>query len=507
MEPSVATPDAPPAKDPHLPPLVRVGDLIAPKLPNTIPAIRLDDGALTDLVVKLAYTVSRFTTDWVCKQLNLSLSLVQDLLLDVSREGFTEELLTTSQASSHYRITDRGREYAARCLEVCGYIGPAPVRLEAYAAMLRWQFNNSPSVEPEHVSSALSGLVVSQKVAQLAGLAVSSGRSLFVYGPPGNGKSSLGRQIHGALQGDYWIPYAIMVGNTVIRIFDDQSHQRVPIPADKIAAIDQRWVRIRRPMVIVGGELTLDSLDLIYSTTLRCYEAPPHLKANGGVFLVDDFGRERVSPEQLLNRFITPMEHHIDYFTLRTGQKIQIPLRHVLIVATNLNPELVTDPAFLRRMGYRLYLGPPTAEQYVRIFQQYAQRHGATVPGEVMERVLHRYHAQKRELRACEPRDLIERARDICRFQGKQLELTPKVLDLAWVGYFGDQKAEKAEAERAKHEAVRRGEAEAAKLEVLKKAREETMKDDSDKDVEKMKAEAEQEREADAAKAEAESEA
>jgi Mg-chelatase subunit ChlI len=184
--------------------------------------------------------------------------------------------------------------------------------------------------------------------------------------------------------------------------------------------------------------LTLEFLDLIYIPSGRYYEAPSHLKANGGVFLVDDFGRERVSPEQLLNRFITPMEHQIDYFTLRTGQKIQLPLRHVLIIATNLSPESVTDPAFLRRMGYRVCLGAPTPEQYARIFQLYAQGQGVAVAAEVIDQVLARYRAQNRELRACEPRDLIERARDICRFHSRPLELTPKVLDLAWSGYFGD---------------------------------------------------------------------
>src|SRR5262245_8115112 len=228
-------------------------------------------------------------------------------------------------------MTEQGREHAVRAMETCGYIGPAPVRLDAYAAMLRWQFASSPPVKPEHVVSALSGLVLSPKAAQLAGLAVSSGRSLFVYGPPGNGKSSLGRQIHAALQGDYWIPHCVSVGESVIRLFDKQTHQRVEVAPERAATIDQRWVRIRRPLVVVGGELTLDSLDLVFSPTLRYYEAPPHLKANGGVFLVDDFGRERVSPEHLLNRFITPMEYQIDYFTLLTGQKIMLPLRHVLI--------------------------------------------------------------------------------------------------------------------------------------------------------------------------------
>jgi DNA-binding PadR family transcriptional regulator len=441
MDSSAAIKDAPAPKDPYLPPMYRVvGDVLAPKAPQDIAAAQLEEGILTDLAAKLAYTVARFTTDWVCKKLHISMGLAGSVLEQLCREGLAEQTMQTSQGRAHYKITQRGREHAERSLEVCGYVGPAPVRLEAYTAMLRWQFAHTQQVQPKHVAAALSGLVLSQEAQQMAGLAVSSGRSLFVFGPPGNGKSSLGRQIHAALPGDYWIPYAISVGNSVIRVFDEQMHQRVDLATDKPGAIDQRWVRIRRPLVIVGGELTLDMLDLIYSPSVRYYEAPPHLKANGGVFLVDDFGRERVSPDQLLNRFITPMEHQIDYFTLCTGQKIQLPLRHVLIIATNISLEKVTDPAFLRRMGYRLYLGAPNEEQYARIFQQYAQSLGANVASEVIDRVLQRYREQNRELRACEPRDLIERARDICRFHGRQLELTPKILDLAWMGYFGDQK-------------------------------------------------------------------
>ncbi len=427
------------SKYPHLPPMHRVGDLIAPRAPQVAAASGLDESSLTDLALKLAFTVARFTTDWAAQRLHLTLPLTSEILELLMREGLLDETMKTSATRSHYRITQRGLEHAGRLLEVCGYVGPTPVRLESYAAMLRWQFANTPAVKPENVTAALSGLVISPEAMRLAGLAVSSGRSLFVYGPSGNGKSSVGRQIHSALAGDYWIPHCISVGNTVIRLFDEQIHQRVDIPAEQAATIDQRWVRIRRPLVVVGGELTLDMLDLIYSPTLRYYEAPPHLKANGGVFLVDDFGRERVSPTQLLNRFITPMEHQIDYCTLITSQKIQMPLRHVLIIATNLSPESVTDPAFLRRMGYRLYLGPPNEEQYAQIFRSYAQRRGAEVAPEVLDWLLARYRAEDRGLRCCEPRDLIERARDICRFESRALELTPQVLELAWVGYFGSE--------------------------------------------------------------------
>lgn len=448
MTPSAATSEVV-SKDPHLPPLLKVGDVLAPKAPQDIAEARLEEGSLTELAVRLAYSTNRFNIEWVSKRLHLSLALANEVVVQLCREGLVEETMMSTQGRSSYRITQRGREHATRAMEVCAYLGPAPVSLEAYAAMLRWQFANTPPVRPEHVSSALAGLVLAPKAAQLAGLAVSSGRSLFVYGPSGNGKSSLGRQIHAALTGDYWIPYCISVRSSIIRLFDEQIHQRVEIPGEKPGTIDQRWARIRRPLVVVGGELTLDFLDLIYSPSLRYYEAPPHLKSNGGVFLVDDFGRERVSADQLLNRFITPMEHQIDYFTLSTGQKIQVPLRHVLIIATNLDPERVTDPAFLRRMGYRLFLGPPAPEEYAKIFQSYARRHGVAVAPEVLDRLLERYRVQNRELRACEPRDLIERARDICRFRGKPLELSPKVLDFAWIGYFGGDLSVKREAKES----------------------------------------------------------
>jgi DNA-binding PadR family transcriptional regulator len=444
MDPRVATSDVS-SKDPSLPPLARVGDVAAPKAPLDIASARLEEGTLTDLCLKIAYGVARFTTDWVSKRLHLAMPLATDVLDQLCREGLIEEIMKTNQARSHYRITDRGRAQAARSLEICAYIGPAPVSLQSYAAMLRWQFANTPPVRPENVDAALSNMVLSPQAARLAGLAASSGRSLFVYGPAGNGKSTIGRQIHAALVGDCWIPHCISVRNSVIRVFDEQVHERVEIAGDRPGLIDERWVRIRRPLVIVGGELTLDFLDLIYSPILRYYEAPPHLKANSGVFLVDDFGRERVSADQLLNRFITPMEHQVDYFTLTTGQKIQVPLRHVLIIATNLNPERVTDPAFLRRMGYRLYLGAPTPEQYAKIFRTYAKRQGVAVAPEILDALLERYRAQNRELRACEPRDLIERSRDICRFEGKPLELSSEVLDLAWVGYFGADQFEKRE--------------------------------------------------------------
>jgi hypothetical protein len=432
--------DAPsPSKDPNLPPLGRLGDTVCPRAPQTIADMKLGEGALIDLAAKFAHASNRFPADAMCDRLRIPPPVAAEVCSALLTEGWIETTMSGTKERPIYRITDTGRRHAERALEVNSYLGPAPVSLDAYAAMLRWEFAHSPEVKPHHVTEALSQLVLSPKAIELAGLAASSGRSLFVYGPSGNGKSSIGRQIHKALQGDIWVPNCISVRDSIIRLFDEQVHQKTAFEGDKSAAIDHRWVRCRRPMVVVGGELTLEYLDLVYSPALRYYEAPPHLKANGGIFLVDDFGRERVSPHQLLNRFITPMEHQVDYFTLTTGQKICVPLRQVLIIATNLGLDTVTDPAFLRRMGYRLLLEAPTPEQYAQIFQGYAGKQGVAIPPGVLEGLLDRYATEGRELRACEPRDLIERSRDICRFRSKPLELTPEILNIAWAGYFGAQ--------------------------------------------------------------------
>src|SRR5262249_40851520 len=240
---------------------------------------------------------------------------------------------------------------AARLLEVSGYVGPAPVSLAAYATFLDWQLARSARVTPDRVATALAGLVLTPEAARVAGLAVSSCRSLFVFGPPGNGKTSLGQMLHDALPGDLWVPHCVAVDGSIIRVYDPQLHRPAAAPPEQPRAVDQRWVRVRRPLIVAGGETTLASFDLAYSPSLRYYEAPLQVKANGGTLLVDDFGRQGVDPHALLNRWIIPLEHQVDYLTLHTGQRFQVPFRQMLIIATNLKPEDVTDPAFLRRMG------------------------------------------------------------------------------------------------------------------------------------------------------------
>jgi hypothetical protein len=436
---------------PNLPRMTRVGGALAPAAPTSKEETGLDAWVLSDLVMRLASTVPHLTTDWATRELCLPQALLERVFWQLKEDQFIEILGQVDELNYRYASTARGREYAKRLLEISGYVGPAPVSLEAYTAMLDWQTGERGASHFDDVRRTIGeSLVLPDETSEVAALAASSGRSLFVFGPAGNGKTSLGRAIASTIQGEIWIPYCIDIDGSVIRIFDRHVHQVVDLdhqsssngnPAatafTQSSQIDRRWVRVRAPFIIAGGEMTMAELDLAYSPGHRLYEAPPHLKANGGTFMIDDFGRQRIEPGELLNRWIIPLESRVDYLTLRTGQKIQIPFRLMLVVATNLRVSEVSDPAFLRRMGYRLHVDKPTPASYADIFRRYAKSVGVTVPEPLLASILQRYAAEGRELRASEPRDLIERVRDLCRARHQPFVLNEASLATAWRAYFG----------------------------------------------------------------------
>jgi len=313
-----------------------------------------------------------------------------------------------------------------------------PVSLNDYTEWINHQVDSTNHVSAENVQKSLSTLVLPDQAVMIAGLALSSARSLFVFGPPGNGKTALARGLNAAQAEGVWIPYAICIDQNIIRVFDEHIHELLPVDPETARLFDGRWVRVKRPMVVVGGELTIDDLDLKYSPSMRYYEAPIHMKANGGIFLVDDFGRQRANPKELLNRWIVPMENRLDYLSMANGQKVQIPFRLCLIFATNLNPKDVTDPAFLRRIGYRLEIRPPGKEQYAAIFHRYVRQMQARLDESSLGWLFERYAKEERELRGCEPRDLLERVREICAYRGEsEIEINPANLEFAWTAYFG----------------------------------------------------------------------
>jgi hypothetical protein len=287
-----------------------------------------------------------------------------------------------------------------------------------------------------------SHLIVNDSMLEMLGPAVNAGKALFLYGAPGNGKTVIAEGLGQTLGGDMYVPHAIDVGGQTIRMFDPIAHESLETPADAssvvaAASYDRRWVRIRRPVVMVGGELTLDMLELAFNPMGKFYEAPAQLKANGGVFLVDDFGRQRVRPQDLLNRWIVPLESRFDYLTLHTGKKFQVPFDVLIVFATNLDPQSLADEAFLRRIPYKIAVGDPSLDEFTRIFELNCQRRKMRFH-QVMVAYLQRRHygPAGRPLRACHPRDLLDQVAALCRYRGIEPAITRELLDAACKSYF-----------------------------------------------------------------------
>ena len=416
-------PEGPPA-DPFLPPL-----------PTTAEDSGLDFGFLADLALKAAYADTNCTTQRAAQQLALPVGIVDVLLQHLYREHFIEIRETLSQQNRRYAMLDRGWERVRRLLDLNAYIGAAPVSLGAYSAMVKRQEAHRPPVDDEAIRSALADLVLPETTLQVLGVVANSRRSLFITGAPGNGKTSIARALHAALRGDIWIPRAIEVDGQVINVFD--SHNHTPVDPSPTAPHDQRWIKIRRPLVVVGGELTIESMDLTYDQTVKFYEAPFQVKSNGGTLLIDDFGRQRIQPRDLFNRWIIPLENRVDYLTLHTGKKIQVPFEQQLIFASNLSSSDFGEEAFLRRLGYRLAAPSPSPEIYARIFRKYVEAHRLRFDPRLVEALSARYQQEQREMRSCQPRDLVDRCRDICRYENRPFALTSELLDRAWLYYFG----------------------------------------------------------------------
>jgi len=290
-------------------------------------------------------------------------------------------------------------------------------------------------------------MILSDTTLNQIGPAINSSRSIFLFGHPGNGKTTIAEAIGMLiLQGDMYIPYAVEVNGQVIRVFDAVSHKLLP---DELASqyglpgngprLDRRWVRIRRPVIVTGGELTLESLDLSWDTTRKFYEAPLQMKANGGLFLIDDFGRQKIRPRDLLNRWIVPLEKRFDYLTLQTGNVIQIPFDMLIIFATNLEPRDLVDEAFLRRIRHKIDIQDPTFDEYREIFKRVARSRSVAYEEQILTHLLQDYYVKSnRELRACHPRDILDHLTDIARFQGISPQLTRELIDQACEGYFVD---------------------------------------------------------------------
>jgi predicted ATPase with chaperone activity len=407
---------------------------ILPTSPATVEDSGLDFGFLADLALKTVYADTSCTTERAAERLALPLPIVDVLLQHLYRERLIEIRETFAAQNRRYAMLDRGWDRVHRLLDLNAYIGAAPVSLDTYTVMVRRQEEERASVTPAAVRAACADLVLGEPTLEVLGVAANSRRSLFITGAPGNGKTSIARALHQALGGEIWIPRAIEVDGHVINVFDSHNHEPVAPPS---APYDRRWIKVRRPLVVVGGELTIESMDLSYDPTVKFYEAPFQVKSNGGTLLIDDFGRQRVQPRDLFNRWIIPLENRVDYLTLHTGKKIQVPFEQLLIFASNLDSGDLAEEAFLRRLGYRLAADSPSSETYRRIFRRHVEAHGLRYDPRLLDALLTRYAQEQRETRSCHPRDLVDRCADVCRYENRPLILTGELLERAWLYYFG----------------------------------------------------------------------
>ncbi|HEV2802199.1 MAG TPA: hypothetical protein VGW12_17130 [Pyrinomonadaceae bacterium] len=409
---------------------------MGPPVPEELAETDVPESFLCDLALKIVAALPEPTTANVTERMHLPRALTEEILQRLYREKLVEVKLQSAMGATRYGMLDKGWAQLARARAFCGYDGPAPVSLRDYAHMMRLQAVPARHATMDSVRAAFRDLILPDSLMQTVGCVVNSRRSLFLSGPPGTGKTAVAERINASLPGAIWIPYSIEIDGQIIRVFDAHNHRpaaKEAVPAE----YDRRWVCIERPLVIVGGELTLENADLTWSEAARFYEAPFQMKSNGGTLVIDDFGRQRVAPTDLLNRWIVPLERRVDYLTLHTGKKIEVPFEQLVVFATNLEDKDLVDEAFLRRMGYRARVEPPTPAAYIEIFKRAAHTRGMRVEQVCLDYILNNYMISHRQMKACEPRDLLDRVLDICLFEGQPIELTPKVIDAAWRNYFG----------------------------------------------------------------------
>ena len=414
-----------------------------PPPPATIAETGLHRDTLAQLLLKTLINGESSGTA-LAEAMRLPYSVLDTLIQHARLEKLVEVRGTSGTGTAGYRyvLTDLGRDRAMQFMEVSQYVGPAPVPLAQYNAYVRACVAARPYVDRDTLAHGFQDLIVNKGMFDQLGPAVNSGKSLFLYGAPGNGKTVVAEGIGRALGTEMFVPHAIDVDGQTITTFDPVNHVRVEregaaVSVIAAAAHDRRWERIKRPVVVVGGELTLEMLDLTFNPISKFYEAPIQMKANGGVFVVDDFGRQRIPPRDLLNRWIVPLESRVDYLTLHTGRKFEIPFNVLIVFATNLKPESLADEAFLRRIPYKILAKNPTMDEYCRIFELNCRKRQLAFDP-VMVEYLNRsyYQPRKLQMRACHPRDLVEQVVNICRYQNRQPAITRDLLDQACRSYF-----------------------------------------------------------------------
>jgi predicted ATPase with chaperone activity len=415
----------------------------APSAPETLQEAGLSLTFLNNMILRTLYLRGVMLGLELARFLCLPFKVIEESLRFLKDEKCVEvaggDLI--GRVSYKFTLTELGRTRALEAMKQCAYVGPAPVPLEDYIEQTYRQAVTGISCSPEPLRSAFAHLVIHDDLFAALGPAIVSGKSLFIYGPPGNGKTSVARSIGDFMNnagGEIFVPYAFLAEHSIVTVYDQSIHQAVDGDANdrmedneatirrllNTGTIDPRWVRVRRPVVTTGGELNLAMLDLRFNADANFYQAPLHVKANGGVFLIDDFGRQLCSPKELLNRWILPLEDRHDFLTLSSGKKFEVPFEQLIIFSTNLDPKDLVDDAFLRRIRHKVQIEAPVREVYERIFNGVSKRLGMAPCPEAIDFLYERYYNEGRSPRASDCRDLLEIVQAICRFRRQPVQLT-----------------------------------------------------------------------------------
>ncbi|MEK7312684.1 MAG: ATP-binding protein [Chloroflexota bacterium] len=405
---------------------------------------------LQELIAKTLYSRGYLSGFQIADSIRLPFVSVVDGLLNTLKRDKLIEVLTSSagfgEGAYQYTITGAGNQRAREALERSQTAGPAPVPIQVYNDSIRKQSMGRPKVSQKALRQLLDQLVISDKIFNRIGPAINSGSSMFMYGPPGNGKTTVARAIGNLiLSEDMFIPFAIDVEGQVVKLYDSVNHQ---LAKDEDidpgtgalragAKRDPRWVKIKRPFIVVGGELTLAGLDLVFDDVNKYYEAPFQVKANGGMFLIDDFGRQQVRPRDLLNRWIVPLENRLDYLTLHTGRKVDVPFDVLVVFSTNLPPKDLVDEAFLRRLRHKVEITDPSYEEFAEIFKRVCEAKRVRYSQQGLAYLLQEWYIKRnRKLRAVHPRDICDQINDIATYLGVEPLMTKELLEMAAGAYF-----------------------------------------------------------------------
>ncbi|MCA9083701.1 MAG: AAA family ATPase [Planctomycetaceae bacterium] len=441
---------APSASESSLLSLLLGGERFWPTDPRSVHELGLSEPFLESLVSKLLLASGNLTGRSVASELCLPFKIAEATLERLR----TRRLVTHCGSSSFndyvYGLSDEGRKRAQVFHSECAYVGPAPVPLMDYIISVEAQAIGDEPIRRAELTDAFQDISISGDLLDLLGPAVNSGSGMFLYGAPGNGKSTLAQRVTSCFGQEIWIPHAIIDGRQIITFFDPAYHRTSEQPSTS-ATWDSRWIRVRRPTVVVGGELTLDNLEIRHDPVSNISEAPLQLKSNCGCLLIDDFGRQRISPEELLNRWIVPLENKHDFLTLPTEKKLQVPFEQLIIFSTNLEPADLVDEAFLRRIPYRIELKDPDEEEFNCLFQIAAEKTGCFFEPEAVDHLLQKYYRPfNRPLRRCHARDLLLQVRNYCTYNDLPFEMRADYFDRVVGGFFTEIDTKDSRGTRAK---------------------------------------------------------